>query len=159
MKTRPEENGQSKIRAVRQTGNLARAARRNTGRNRGGTLVESALVLSVFLLFTFGIMDFGRLLYAYNFCSFAARDATRYASVRGSTSGSPATSSTIQTFVTGLAVGLTSSSLTVTTSWSPDNTPGSTVTVKVAYAYAPMVKMILASTLNVASQSKATIMQ
>ena len=158
MKTPRKENGHSGVRAVLETGSPARTAR-HACRNRGGTLVESALVLSVFLLFTFGIMDFGRLLYAYNFCSFAARDATRYASVRGSTSSSPATASTVQTFVTGLATGLTAASLTVTTSWSPDNTPGSTVTVTVKYAYTPMVAMYLPSALSVASQSKATIMQ
>jgi Flp pilus assembly protein TadG len=53
-------------------------------RERGSTLVEFALVL-VFVLFPliFGIMDCARAAYAYHFVSFAAQEATRWASVRG----------------------------------------------------------------------------
>ncbi len=137
----------------------ATKAVRSAAQNHGGSLVESSLVLTVFLLFAFGTMDFGRLVYAYNFCSFAARDASRYAAVRGSSSGSAATSATVKTFVTGLAAGLDSTKLTVTTTWAPDDNPGSTVTVLVKYTYTPMVKMILPNALSVGSQSEATIMQ
>jgi Flp pilus assembly protein TadG len=52
---------------------------------RGSTLVELNIVLTVLLVMMFGIMDFSRALYAYHFASHAAREATRYASVRGST--------------------------------------------------------------------------
>jgi hypothetical protein len=52
---------------------------------RGSALVEQALVLTILLAVIFGIIDSGRALYTYHFVSQAAREATRWASVRGST--------------------------------------------------------------------------
>jgi Flp pilus assembly protein TadG len=53
-------------------------------RERGSTLVEFALVLVFVLLpLIFGIVDCARAVYAYHFVSFAAQEATRWASVRG----------------------------------------------------------------------------
>jgi Flp pilus assembly protein TadG len=53
-------------------------------RERGSALVEFALVLTALFMMVFGIMDFSRAIYAYHFVSGAAREATRFASVRGS---------------------------------------------------------------------------
>lgn len=50
---------------------------------RGTTMVETALVMSVLLLVLFGIMDFGRLLYTYHMVENAARIGARFAIVRG----------------------------------------------------------------------------
>jgi Flp pilus assembly protein TadG len=52
---------------------------------QGSALVEFSAVVTVVLMAMFGIMDFSRAMYAYHFVSNAAREATRYASVRGST--------------------------------------------------------------------------
>jgi len=52
---------------------------------RGGTLVEFALAITILLTLIFGIMDFSQAMYAYHFVSNAAREASRYASLRGST--------------------------------------------------------------------------
>ncbi len=54
----------------------------------GSGLVEYAIVFTIFMTMLLGIADFGRALYGYHYASSAARDATRYASVRGSTCGS-----------------------------------------------------------------------
>jgi Flp pilus assembly protein TadG len=53
---------------------------------RGSTVVEFAVVLTVLLTMVFGIIDFGRAVYSYHFVSNAAREATRFASVRGNPS-------------------------------------------------------------------------
>ena len=53
-------------------------------------MVELALCLLGFLMLTLGAMDFGWAVYAYNFCSYAAQDAARWASTHGSLSTSPA---------------------------------------------------------------------
>jgi Flp pilus assembly protein TadG len=58
---------------------------REASSERGGALVEFAVVLTVLFTLIFGIMDFSQAMYAYHFISNAAREATRYASVRGST--------------------------------------------------------------------------
>lgn len=54
----------------------------------GATLVEFALICLLFLGVLFGICAFGHALYAYHFVSHAAKEASRYAAVRGSTCGS-----------------------------------------------------------------------
>lgn len=47
----------------------------------GATLVEFALVLLLFLMFTLGVMDFARLLYVWNGATEATRAGARYAVV------------------------------------------------------------------------------
>jgi Flp pilus assembly protein TadG len=117
----------------------------------GSSLVEYALIFILFITMLLGIMDFCRMLYAYHFVSNAAREATRYASVRGSTcdddsSCSLATPDTgpaapgntvVQDYVTMLAVpaGINTSStgcggsacLTTTPTWNPAGSNGPTI--------------------------------
>jgi hypothetical protein len=50
-------------------------------RGRGQSLVEFALILPIFLLFIFGILDLGRAVYAYHTLNNAAREAARVAMV------------------------------------------------------------------------------
>jgi Flp pilus assembly protein TadG len=57
-------------------------------RTRGQSLVEFALVLPVFLLLIFGIIDLGRFVYMNSTISQAAREAARVASVEASWIGS-----------------------------------------------------------------------
>jgi Flp pilus assembly protein TadG len=51
----------------------------------GSSLVEFALIFLVMMAMMLGIIDFCRAAYVYHFVSNAAREATRYAAVRGST--------------------------------------------------------------------------
>lgn len=50
---------------------------------RGATLPETAIVLTLLLAVMFGIVDFGRALYTYTFVATAAREGARWAIVRG----------------------------------------------------------------------------
>jgi Flp pilus assembly protein TadG len=59
--------------------------RASSSREKGSTMLEFALTVSLFLVMLFGIVDFGRALYTYHFLSNAAREATRYAAVHGYT--------------------------------------------------------------------------
>lgn len=52
---------------------------------RGSTLTEFAFILPVMCMCLFGVIDFARALYSYHFVSDAAREASRWASVRGNT--------------------------------------------------------------------------
>ncbi len=126
---------------------------------KGATLVESALAFNVLLFVLFGAMEFGQLGYAFNFVAYAAREGTRYASVRGQTSVHPAQASDVQNYVKAQAIALDSSKLTVTTTWNPNNNPGSTVTVNVTYSYSPMLNFVLHKSLTVGSTSKTVISQ
>lgn len=107
-------------------------------RQRGAETVEAALVTTVFLMVLMGIMDFGRLVWMYGTLTHATREAARYAMAHGSESSQPASSADIAAVVNSQAIGLDSSSIVVTPAWSPDNRPGSTVTVTVQYNFSPL---------------------
>jgi len=62
---------------------LAAVAIRALLREDGATLVEMGLSAVVALMFLFGIIETSYMLYSYNYVSNAAREATRYAAVRG----------------------------------------------------------------------------
>jgi Flp pilus assembly protein TadG len=126
---------------------------------RGSTLIESSIVAVVFLLLLTSITEFGRLGFAYNEVSFAAQSAARYASVRGSTSGHPAADSDVQTAAKVYTGALDNRNVTVTTTWAPDNHPGSTVQVKVSYNFATALVPLAATTLPVQTTARAIITQ
>jgi Flp pilus assembly protein TadG len=125
-------------------------------RQRGSGLVEGALCFSAFLFITFGVMEFAMAIYAYNFCSYAAQDAVRWASTRGANYPVPVTSTDIQNHVTNQAIGLTNT-VTVTTTWTPNNAPGSTVQVKVQYSVVPLAGVVLHGNLQVANTAQMVI--
>ena len=77
------------------------ARQRLEGAQAGQSLAELAVVLVLLLFLTFGIIDAGRLIFAYNMVSSSARDGVRWAVVRGSASGQVATADDIKTFVFG----------------------------------------------------------
>jgi hypothetical protein len=104
-------------------------------------------------------MEFGRLVASYNILAGATREATRYAAVHGSASGSPATSSDIQDLVRKWAIGLDSNSVVVTTTWSPGNGPGSSVKVKASYTASPLTGLVLKDGVALQSSSQMIISQ
>ena len=53
------------------------------GRGRGQALTEFAVVLPVFLMLVFGIIDLGRVIWGLDNVTNAAREGARYASVHG----------------------------------------------------------------------------
>src|SRR5438105_15130557 len=113
------------------------------GAQRGQLLVETAVAMLAFAMFLFGVMQFGFLLYSYDTICNAAREGARYAMVHGSKSSSPATTTTIQNIVQGQAIGL--GTLTVTTTWTPDNKPGRVVKGHMSYT-APLSVRLLETT-------------
>ncbi len=123
----------------------------------GQSMVEFALIVLIALTLIFGIIEASLALYAYSFVSYGARCGARYAMVHGSNSSSPATASTVQAYVESLAFPLDTSSMTVTTTWSPDNSPGSTVTVAVTYVFKPLADLLLTSNITMSSTAQAVI--
>jgi hypothetical protein len=105
-------------------------------RSRGQGLVEFALVLPIFLAMVFAIIDMGRVVWATDSLSNAAREGARYASVHGAA------------LVTSCPTGpnLTGAPASGCPTWTPDSkeptriatrsfliAPGSSVVVKVCY--------------------------
>src|SRR5512141_2646400 len=95
---------------------------------RGNTMVEASLTLTILFMILFGIVGFGRAVWAYSWASHASREATRWASVRGSESGVSISQSDITSFVKAHAPGLGAANITVNASWErADHKPGSDV--------------------------------
>jgi hypothetical protein len=107
----------------------------------------------------FALTNCALAVYDYNFVSFAAREATRYAAVRGSSSASPASTTDVTNFVVAEANGLDTSKITVSTTWSPDNKPGSAVQVEVRYPFRFSIPFIILSSINLSSTSQLVITQ
>jgi Flp pilus assembly protein TadG len=134
-----------------------RASRRN---DQGASALEFGLVVLVFYVFVFGVMDFGRALYAYHFVSHASREATRYAIVRGAQSADPATATDISQYVKSITPdGIDPSAVTVSATWSPDNSPGSSVRVQVQDNFHFIMPLVRTSPLALTSASQMVISQ
>ncbi len=119
---------------------------------KGVTMVESSLIMMVFFFLLIGVMECGRLLSSYHFLANASREAVRWAMVRGGDSGRAADAAAVTRYVKSIAPGMDTSAITVTTTWTPDNDPGSAVKVDIQYAFVSIVPFIPPVTMNSASQ-------
>jgi Flp pilus assembly protein TadG len=148
---------------------------------QGSSLVEFALIVVIFMSMILGIMDFGRALYSYHFVSHAAREATRYAAVRGSTCtldgsctndgycATVATTACLPTYVKNTTPpGIDTTKITTTASWpvqtsSPavckttSNAPGCTVEVQVSYSFSFLVPLVHTGAVTLSSTSEMVI--
>jgi Flp pilus assembly protein TadG len=125
------------------------------------TTVETALSAMVFVMVLAGIVEAGQLLYSYAWVSDLAREATRYAMVRGSASGRAITASGVSSYVQSKAASLNTGALTTTTTWSPNNcnSPGCTVQVEVQYTFTGYYPFLPVSSVTVKSTSQMVISQ
>jgi Flp pilus assembly protein TadG len=154
-------------------------------REDGASIVEMALASAVVFGMLFGIIYFSMTLYTYHYLSEAAREGSRYAMVRGSTSctntpgltNCKATQAQIQTYVQDLGYPAidAANKMTVTTTWytastsqpttwslcstGSCNAPGNVVKVQVIYAYPLSIPFYGKKTLNLTSTSQMVIAQ
>jgi Flp pilus assembly protein TadG len=117
----------------------------------GSTLVEFSLVAFMLIIVILGVVEMGRLVLVYTTIANSARAGARYAIVHGhdraAGSGADGESgpgnnpaqvlTVVKNFGSAGLLHLSDSNITVT--YSPSNTVGSTVTVKVVYTYDPLV--------------------
>lgn len=136
---------------------------------RGTTALEFTVVVALLFTLVFGIIDFGRALYTYHFVSYAAHEATRWASVRGANctglaDGCPAQQSDITTYVQKLATGMGGidpNAITITPAnpWPTGNSPGNPVKVTVTYNFKFLLPFMPANAINMSSTSQMVISQ
>lgn len=93
---------------------------------RGMTSVELAIILPILLMVVFAIIEFGYAMWNYNTISYATREGARYAAVSSAEAGVLSQTKDI-VIANGVGLGLVASDISV--SWSPDQSPGSLVTV------------------------------
>jgi Flp pilus assembly protein TadG len=109
------------------------------GERRGTAMIEFAFVAPVLFILTIGTIDVGRLVWSASMLHHMAREATRYASVRGAEANSPVDASDIDTYVKNRLIGIPGNQVTVTTTWTPNNNPGGTVHVQLDYTYSFLI--------------------
>lgn len=105
---------------------------------RGVSAIEFGLIAPLLLLFTVGIIDFGRIGFANSTIKHVAVQGARYAGARGSEKPVPATETEVINFVKNRATAMVTDELSVSVVWDPNNSRGSRVTVQVDYQYAPL---------------------
>lgn len=156
------------------------ASMRGVLREEGQMLVEFAMASLVLIPILFGSIEACLGFYSYNFVADAAREATRYAMVRGSTScqntpglvncgfNDGTTNGPIQSYVQGLGYP-GARNLTATVTWLPANSsvpcptacnqPGNQVQVTVKYNFLFGVPFIPSTALTLSSTSSMVISQ
>ena len=108
----------------------------------------------------FGIINFALALYCYDFVCYSAQQAVRYATVHGSTATTIVSSTDVTNYVKTLVGGvLKTSSMTVTTTWSPNNKPGGIVTVNVSYNFPPLTSLVSSVTIPLSRTAAMVITQ
>jgi Flp pilus assembly protein TadG len=106
---------------------------------RGTAIIEFAFVAPVLFVLTIGTIDVGRLVWSASMLHHMAREATRYASVRGADANSPVSAADIETYVKNRLIGIAANEVNVTTTWTPNNNPGGTIQVQLDYTYAFLI--------------------
>jgi len=101
---------------------------------RGSTLIEFTLVFLVLLAISVGAMEGARAVWTYMTLAHAARDASRYAMVRGG--ATPISTEELRAYLLARAPGIDSESLEALLLWEPDSSAGSAVEVQLSYSFA-----------------------
>ena len=123
--------------------------------NRGETLVEFTLALTLFLMTILGTMIFGIVVFRYNMLSDLAQEGARRASVCGANAGVLRASGQcdVEAFVRSRSLGINLNTVTVTPSdGGPSDlttlTAGESVTVQVTHTFSPMTGILPRRTLT-----------
>lgn len=101
-------------------------------RRRGAAVVEFAIVVPIFILLVFGMIEFGRMVMVHQLLAGAAREGARQAIVNGATAGD--VEQTVRNYLTSTSVDGQEASVNVT----PDPataSPGTAVTVETGIAF------------------------
>jgi Flp pilus assembly protein TadG len=132
-------------------------------------MIEFAMAATVLMVFLFGTIEFGRMIWERNIVANASKAGVRWAAVRGNSSGqTPATEDQVEDYVRSWMYGIP---VTVTTTWcttaftngvcqppaTSNNKPGSTVQVVVQGSFTPGVGLLPPSTVALRSAAQMII--
>lgn len=125
---------------------------------RGAAAVEFAMLSTVYLTMLLGILEVGRYIADKQDLMSAVHTTGRYAIVHGSSSSSPASASTLQQMVGNHLALIGATSVTASASFSPNNNPGSKVTITASYTWKPLVSLLHLPNATITATSSATIL-
>jgi len=111
-------------------------------RQRGQSLLETALMIVIIFTVMMWVFEIGQLMYTYTVLADAANEGVRYAIVHtgGGVSSTPTTAAIVQKFAATSRHDISGITVTVTpldTTYDPPNR----VSVKVSYTYVPYLKI------------------
>ena len=132
------------------------ALARLAGDRQGGAAIEFAFIIPIAILLTVGAVEVAHAVSVQASVSQAAKETVRFASVRGSASGAAATEAQLETMAVQLA-DLADASTSAAVTWSPDNAPGSLVTVDMQTTFSPVALPFGASSYTFTSTASMTI--
>jgi Flp pilus assembly protein TadG len=123
----------------------------------GVAAIEFALVIPIFMLVIYSFMELGRALFIHNSLGNAVFEAARYAIVHGSASDDPASTGDITDELEASASQLDPDLLDVDVSFTPNNDPGSVVSIAATYQFHFMTGLIPVSSFDMVSETTAVI--
>jgi len=130
---------------------------RSSRTQRGTGTIEIAIVLSLVLILTLGVLDFALGARAYNSLTYAAREGARYAVVRSNQSRGPATAAKIADRVRSQVVLLNEAEVSVSAEWIPSNSRNAVVKVSLSYPYKPITRLLPLKAITLTSSSQSVI--
>jgi len=135
--------------------------------DQGSALIEFSVCLSLMMTFVFVLMQICIAFYTYGMISECAREATRWASVRGSsclTSGGAsctATTTSVSSYATGLGFpNIGGGTMSAVTTYPDSNElPGSRVKVAITYSLTTSLPLVPKKTISLQVASEMYIVQ
>jgi Flp pilus assembly protein TadG len=125
---------------------------------RGATAVEAAFALPLVILLSLGAVEMGRVVWAQASINHAVKETARFAAMRGAASGAAATEAQLEAMALQIAE-LPPDTLVPAVSWSPDNVPGSTVTVQLQHTFSPVALPFAPDSFSFSSTASMTIVR
>lgn len=125
---------------------------------RGNAAVEFGLTSMFYMGLLLGVVECACYVADQQDLLSAVHATGRYAIVHGSSSSSPATAASLETMVGNKLAIVNSGSVTTTASFSPNNSPGSTVTITTSYTWTPIVPLLHLPSAKITATSATTIL-
>ena len=117
-------------------------SRRRAHTERGSGVIELALILPFIALLVMGIIDLGRGAWTRHSLEDAVSDVVRHASFSGSSTPQPSTEQSLEAWIESRRPYFDPEALNLVASWSPDNHPGSEVSVLLTYDFDPLLPVV-----------------
>lgn len=108
----------------------------------GVTAIEFGLIAPILFLVLYAFVEIGWAFLSYHQLGHAVYETARYAVVHGSDSSAPADATALLAVLTEAAPLIDGSAMALTVTWTPDNDPGSAVSIQGVLNYEPLLDVI-----------------
>jgi len=122
-------------------------------------MLEMALVLPVYFLMVYAVIELCFVMFGYCNATYACRQAARYAATHGTGSTYQCTSTDVANVATQYLWGAPKNGVTINTTWSNGGNPNSSVTVKISLVYPTAMPFSTMSQISVGTTATAWMLQ